>query len=63
MKYYVSIEFRGVYTTIVEADSEDAAQDMALNEFCVCDLNELDPVEMRVDDVYEADDEEMKADF
>ena len=55
MKYCVRIEFKGIYTTIVEASSEDAAQDKALNEFCECDLNELDPVEMQVEDVCEAD--------
>lgn len=54
MKYCVRIEFKGIYTTIVEASSEYAAQDKALNEFCECDLNELDPVEMQVEDVYEA---------
>lgn len=55
MKYFVMVGFKGYYNTIVEADSEEAAQDKALDEFCECDLNELDPVEMQVEEVCEAD--------
>ena len=52
MKYCVNIEFKGYWRTVVDASSENEAQQKALNEFCEGDLNEADAVEMKVDDVY-----------
>lgn len=46
-EYLVSVNFQGVYTTIVTASSEDEAEDVAIDE-----MREEYGSDVEVDDVY-----------